>query len=368
MLIDAAAIVAKSRPDARVLVVGGEPAQVERREGARARGRRVGGRWSSPASSRRRRFPASCRPRDLLVSPRIRGTNTPLKIYSYLRSGKPIVATNLLTHTQVLTPEIARLVDPKPEPFAAAIARADRSPGGARSACRRPPRAVAQEKYSPRVVRAAHGRGVSRGWSMASRPSASRRRDRHRAKELTRLGESPRDRRDRLHRRTSRAASGRPRRRGAGAGAAASRDRFDRSPLPAAGVIAVDGDLMDRGIGARAPPTASRSCITSPRPIAKRGSPTPRIARSTSKARATFSRRAQAAGVRRVVHCSTGGVHGHIANPPANEDAPFNPGDVYQETKLEAETAGARVRRRRRASTSSWPGRSASTGRATRGS
>ncbi len=58
---------------------------------------------------------------DLLVSPRIRGTNTPLKIYSYLRSGKPIVATNLLTHTQVLTPEIARLVDPRPEPFADAM-------------------------------------------------------------------------------------------------------------------------------------------------------------------------------------------------------------------------------------------------------
>jgi dihydroflavonol-4-reductase len=42
-------------------------------------------------------------------------------------------------------------------------------------------------------------------------------------------------------------------------------------------------------------------------------------------------------GVRRVVHCSTGGVHGHIAHPPATEDAPFNPGDVYQETKLEGE-------------------------------
>ena len=43
------------------------------------------------------------------------------------------------------------------------------------------------------------------------------------------------------------------------------------------------------------------------------------------------------AGAPRVVHCSTGGVHGHIEHPPANEDAPFNPGDVYQETKLEAE-------------------------------
>jgi dihydroflavonol-4-reductase len=43
------------------------------------------------------------------------------------------------------------------------------------------------------------------------------------------------------------------------------------------------------------------------------------------------------AGVRRLVHCSTGGVHGHVERPPANEDAPLAPGDIYQETKLEAE-------------------------------
>lgn len=42
-------------------------------------------------------------------------------------------------------------------------------------------------------------------------------------------------------------------------------------------------------------------------------------------------------GVRRVLYCSTGGVHGHIKNPPANEDTPYNPGDVYQESKVEAE-------------------------------
>jgi nucleoside-diphosphate-sugar epimerase len=42
-------------------------------------------------------------------------------------------------------------------------------------------------------------------------------------------------------------------------------------------------------------------------------------------------------GVRRVVHCSTVGVHGDIEHPPANEDAPLKPGDVYQETKLEGE-------------------------------
>lgn len=39
----------------------------------------------------------------------------------------------------------------------------------------------------------------------------------------------------------------------------------------------------------------------------------------------------------RFVHISTIGVHGHIKQPPADENAPMHPGDVYQETKLEAE-------------------------------
>jgi dihydroflavonol-4-reductase len=43
------------------------------------------------------------------------------------------------------------------------------------------------------------------------------------------------------------------------------------------------------------------------------------------------------AGVRRVVQCSTVGVHGDIEAPPADENAPLRPGDVYQETKLEGE-------------------------------
>jgi dihydroflavonol-4-reductase len=55
---------------------------------------------------------------------------------------------------------------------------------------------------------------------------------------------------------------------------------------------------------------------------------------------------ASAAGVRRVVHCSTGGVHGHIEAPPADEDAPLAPGDVYQRTKLEAEQLAAEYGRR----------------------
>lgn len=44
-------------------------------------------------------------------------------------------------------------------------------------------------------------------------------------------------------------------------------------------------------------------------------------------------------GVERVVHCSTCGVHGEIKRVPADEDAPFNPGDAYQESKLQGELA-----------------------------
>lgn len=42
-------------------------------------------------------------------------------------------------------------------------------------------------------------------------------------------------------------------------------------------------------------------------------------------------------GLERVVHCSTGGVHGHIADPPCDEDGAIHPGDIYQTTKLEGE-------------------------------
>lgn len=47
-----------------------------------------------------------------------------------------------------------------------------------------------------------------------------------------------------------------------------------------------------------------------------------------------------AAGVRRVVHCSTIGVHGDVEHPPAGEDAPLRPGDEYQRSKLEGERLG----------------------------
>ena len=57
----------------------------------------------------------------VLISPRLDGTSTPLKIYSYLHAEKPIVATNITSHTQVLTNDTALLVDPDEQAFAEGI-------------------------------------------------------------------------------------------------------------------------------------------------------------------------------------------------------------------------------------------------------
>lgn len=45
----------------------------------------------------------------------------------------------------------------------------------------------------------------------------------------------------------------------------------------------------------------------------------------------------KAEGAGRVIHCSTVGVQGEIADPPATEETPCRPGDHYQESKLEGE-------------------------------
>jgi glycosyltransferase involved in cell wall biosynthesis len=120
LLLAAARRVADVRPEVRFLLAGGKPDQVARlREQARAAdvddvlilaGQR-------PAEE----IPAFLEAADILVSPRSRGTNTPLKIYQYLRSGRPIVATRLLTHTQVLNDAVAVLTEPTPEGFAAGL-------------------------------------------------------------------------------------------------------------------------------------------------------------------------------------------------------------------------------------------------------
>ena len=127
LLFASFAHVMRERPDARLVLAGGTPAQLE---AARAQARRAGVDQGTLFTGQRpaAEIPAYLEMADVLVSPRSSGTNTPLKIYQYLRCGRPIVATRLLTHTQVLDDEIAVLTAPTPEGFGSGILALLRDP------------------------------------------------------------------------------------------------------------------------------------------------------------------------------------------------------------------------------------------------
>ena len=146
LLFDAMAIVRTTRPDARLVLAGGKPDQVDR---ARARARAAGIEAVTIFAGERpaEEIPSYLLAADVLVSPRSRGTNTPLKIYQYLRSGKPIVATRLLTHTQVLGDDTAVLTGATSREFAEGMLEAltDRPRA---AAIGRQARLLADTKYS----------------------------------------------------------------------------------------------------------------------------------------------------------------------------------------------------------------------------
>ena len=59
---------------------------------------------------------------DILASPRLKGVNTPMKIYTYLGAGKPILATKIASHTQVLNEKNALLAEPNAAAMATGLA------------------------------------------------------------------------------------------------------------------------------------------------------------------------------------------------------------------------------------------------------
>lgn len=144
LLIDAAALLGATHPDARVLVVGGTADQVAR---ARRRAEAAGSPLIFTGRRPAREIAGFVDASDILVSPRTSGTNTPLKIYSYLRSGRPIVATDLRTHTQVLDAGSALLVPPDAGALADGLARLIDDPAE-RQRLAAAAQALASERYS----------------------------------------------------------------------------------------------------------------------------------------------------------------------------------------------------------------------------
>ncbi len=146
LLFASARHVLARRPDARFVLAGGRPDQVS---SARQQADRMGIGHAVVFAGQRpaEEIPLFLDAANVLVSPRSTGTNTPLKIYQYLRSGRPIVATRLLTHTQVLNDDVAILTAATAEGFAAGIltALSDRDRARAVGDCAR---ALAETKYS----------------------------------------------------------------------------------------------------------------------------------------------------------------------------------------------------------------------------
>jgi len=145
LLFAAAKVVHQERPDVVFVLAGGKPEQVAR---AKAEAERMGaGRIVFTGEQPADRIPSFLDAANVLVSPRSTGTNTPLKIYQYLRSGRAIVATRLLTHTQVLSDDVAILTDPSPDAFARGVLEAINNPQRAEQVGERA-RQLAETRYT----------------------------------------------------------------------------------------------------------------------------------------------------------------------------------------------------------------------------
>ena len=87
----------------------------------------------------------------MLVSPRLKGLNTPMKIYSYLDSGTAVLATRLRTHTQILDDHTAYLVAPEPEALGNGLADLLSDPG-LRQRLASQAKAYVQQEFTPEAA------------------------------------------------------------------------------------------------------------------------------------------------------------------------------------------------------------------------
>jgi glycosyltransferase involved in cell wall biosynthesis len=153
LLLDALALV----PDVQLLLRGGCPDDLARMK-AEARARGVGARSVFSGQRPPTDLPAFLALADVLVSPRAKGQNTPFKVFTYLASGRPLVATRIPTHTQLLDDRTAFLVEPTPGGLAggirAALDRPDDAAERARAGLDLVEREYSVERYREKIARA----------------------------------------------------------------------------------------------------------------------------------------------------------------------------------------------------------------------
>jgi glycosyltransferase involved in cell wall biosynthesis len=151
LLLEGFARALRRAPDARLVIVGGHPAGVEAYR-ARAVALGIADRTHFLGQQPVDRLGPHLRQSAVLVSPRLTGQNTPMKIYSYLDSGRPVVATRIPTHTQILDDEIACLVEPTPAGLGDGLV-ALLGDAALRDRLAARARARVQERYTPEAAR-----------------------------------------------------------------------------------------------------------------------------------------------------------------------------------------------------------------------
>jgi glycosyltransferase involved in cell wall biosynthesis len=170
----------------RLVVIGGDADDVR---AAQAQVARLGVadrvRLTGPAPLAH--LPWLLRQADVLCSPRRHGVNTPMKIYSYMAAGRPILATRIVSHTQVLDDASALLVDATAVALAHGLATLAADPAR-RKALGETAAQIAQDLYGPASFEARVRRAYA---TLAARPIRSNRTG---AKEITQAVSGARDR------------------------------------------------------------------------------------------------------------------------------------------------------------------------------
>ena len=151
LLFDSIPVAVKAAPQLRFAIVGGTPEEIAQRT-AQMRAAGCADRVSFVGKIPPDELPCWLAASDLLLSPRIQGLNTPLKLLDYLKVSRGIVATDHPANRLILDETVARLAPPEPEAFGAAVA-ALALDGPARDALARRCRALVDEKYNFRVFR-----------------------------------------------------------------------------------------------------------------------------------------------------------------------------------------------------------------------
>lgn len=134
-----------------LVVIGGSAAECERYR-ARAAALGVEGRAHFVGARPVSRLNQYLRQADILLSPRLKGVNTPMKIYSYLAAGKAVLATDIRSHTQVLDENCALLVAPQAQAVAAGLVRLT-DDKNLRARLGAAAQGLAQERYSQAAYR-----------------------------------------------------------------------------------------------------------------------------------------------------------------------------------------------------------------------